>query len=130
MVRPGREPLSGPIEADESCLGGRRPGRTGRGAHGKTVVAGAVETSPGPRKKRRLGRLRLAAVADASAKSLEGFLDANTLKPLGTTTDGWRGYAGLKAKGYSHKPLTIDRSQGDAAPHLPAIHLVFGLAKR
>ena len=46
------------------------------------------------------------------------------------TTDGWSGYLGLEAAGYSHEPVNLAASAGDAADRLPAIHLVFGLAKR
>ena len=46
------------------------------------------------------------------------------------STDGWSGYAGLAAAGYRHEPLNLSASWGDAALRLPAIHLVFGLAKR
>jgi transposase-like protein len=130
MVRPERTPLSDRIEADETLVGGAQPGRTGRGAAGKTVVAGAVETGRGQRRGRRLGRLRLAAVPDASATSLEGFIDRNLAKPATVTTDGWSGYQGLAAKGYDHEAINLSRSWGDAALRLPAIHLVFGLAKR
>ncbi len=130
MVRPDRTPLSGPVEADESLVGGRRSGPPGRGAAGKTVVAGAIEAAPGKGNKRRLGRLRLAAVADASAASLEGFLDANVLKSATVTTDGWSGYGGLEAKGYSHEAIAVSAGWGDAALRLPAIHLVFSHVKR
>src|SRR5512132_2810306 len=44
MVRPGREPLTERVEADETLLGGPRVGKPGRGAKGKIVVAGAVES--------------------------------------------------------------------------------------
>jgi len=47
MVRPGREKLSGDVEVDETSIGGVKPGKRGRGAAGKTLVAVAVErTSP------------------------------------------------------------------------------------
>jgi hypothetical protein len=59
MVRPGREPLREQIEADETYLRGTELGKRGRAAGGKTVVAGAVGRG------RHLGRLRLAAPADA-----------------------------------------------------------------
>jgi transposase-like protein len=130
MVRPGREPLAERIEADETYVGGAKPGRPGRGAAGKSVVAGAVETGRGKARGRRLGRLRLAALPDAAANSLEGFLAANVAKPAAVATDGWAGYAGLAAKGYRHEPVNLRTSWGDAALRLPAIHLVFGLAKR
>jgi transposase-like protein len=130
MVRPDRKPLTERVEADETYLGGAKPGRPGRGAAGKALVAGAVETARGKARGRRLGRLRLALVPDAGAKSLEGFLTANVAMPAAVATDGWSGYAGLATAGYSHEPLNLSTSWGDAALRLPAIHLVFGLAKR
>jgi transposase-like protein len=130
MVVPGRQPLGHRVEADETLVGGARPGKPGRGAAGKTVVAGAVESRRGQSRGRRLGRLRLQAVRDASASSLVGFLDQNVLRTALVATDGWSGYRGLEAEGYAHEPIPLARSWGDAALRLPAIHLVFGLAKR
>jgi transposase-like protein len=130
MVRPARERLSERVEADETYVGGPKPGRPGRGAAGKIKVAGAVETGRGQVRGRRLGRLRLAVVSDVSARSLEGFLGQNVAKPASVVTDGWSGYAGLDAAGYAHEPLNLSATWGDAALRLPAIHLVFGLAKR
>jgi transposase-like protein len=130
MVVPGRKPLSDRVEADETLVGGPRPGKPGRGAAGKTAVAGAVESGRGKARGRRLGRLRLQAVRDASASSLVGFLGQNVLRPAEVATDGWSGYRGLAAAGYTHAPINLSRSWGDAALRLPAIHLVFGLAKR
>lgn len=130
MVRPDRQKLRDRVEADETYLGGARPGRRGRGAAGKALVAGAVEAGRGKAKGRRLGRLRLARLPDAGATSLEGFLAANVAKPAAVATDGWAGYAGLSAEGYRHEPVNLSASWGDAVLRLPAIHLVFGLAKR
>ena len=42
MVLPGRELLAGTVEIDESYVGGARPGKRGRGAQGKAIVAIAV----------------------------------------------------------------------------------------
>jgi transposase-like protein len=130
MVAPHRTPLRARVEADETYVGGPRPGQPGRGAGGKIKVAGAVEAGRGQARGRRLGRLRLAVVPDVSARSLEGFLAAAVAKPAIVATDGWSGYGGLAAKGYAHEPLYLAASWGDAALRLPAIHLVFGLAKR
>ena len=106
MVRPEREPLAGRVEADETYVGGPRPGKRGRGAAGKTLVAGAVEAGRGEARGRRLGRLRLAPLADASAESLDAFLAAHVAKPATVATDGWRGYLGLPAEGYDHEPVS------------------------
>ncbi len=119
MVVPGRKPLSDRVEADETLVGGRRPGRPGRGASGKTVVAGAVESRRGRAPGRRLGRLRLQAVRDASASSLVGFLGRNVSSPAQVATDGWSGYRGLEAEGYVHEPIPLAGSWGDAALRLP-----------
>jgi hypothetical protein len=73
MVRPERTPLAARVEADETYVGGPKPGKPGRGAAGKTKLAGAVECRRGEAKGRRLGRLRLAVVADVSARSLKDF---------------------------------------------------------
>ena len=130
MVRPDREPLTERVEADETHVGGPKPGKRGRGAAGKALVAGAVETGRGKARGRRLGRLRLAMLPDASAARLEGFLAAQVAVPAAVATDGWPGYGGLPAKGYGHEPISLSASWGDAALRLPAIHLVFSLAKR
>ena len=110
MVRPGRRPLSERVEADETYVGGARPGRPGRGAAGKALVAGAVEAGRGKARGRRLGRLRLARLPDAGATSLEGFLAANVAKPAAVATDGWAGYADLPAQGYHHEPINFSTS--------------------
>jgi transposase-like protein len=130
VVRPERTLPSARVETDETYVGGPRPGTPGRGAAGKVKVAGAVETGRGQGRGRRLGRLRLAVVPDVSAQSLEGFLGQNVARPATVATDGWSGYRGLAAAGYGHEPLNLSASWGDAALRLPAIHLVFGLAKR
>jgi hypothetical protein len=88
MLRPERKPLARQVEADETYVGAPRPGKPGRGAAGQALVAGAVETGRGKAKGRRLGRLRLARLPDASATSLEGFLAANRARPATVATDG------------------------------------------
>jgi transposase-like protein len=130
MVRPNRAPLAGRVEADETYVGGPRPGKRGRLAAGKTLVAGAVEAGRGKARGRRLGRLRLAAVPAASAAGLGEFLGAAVAAPATVATDGWGGYRGLPAKGYDHEPVDLSASWGDAVLRLPGIHLVFSLAKR
>jgi transposase-like protein len=150
MIRPRRDPLQERVEVDETHVGGARLGKPGRGAAGKTVVVGAVEAKPGKGRKRRLGRPRLQAISDSSAASLEDFIAADTAKPITVTTDGWAGYRRLETEGYGHEPINLSRSlrgllaapasqigsmaswpsMGDASLRLPAIHLVFSLAKR
>lgn len=97
MVRPGRDKLFGQVEADETYIGGERPGRVGRGALGKVIVAGAVEI-----RGKAANRVRLQVIHDASGASLIPFL-TNCVE-LGSTiiTDDWLGYSQVKQAGYVH----------------------------
>src|SRR3954453_21218531 len=126
--RRGRRDLRRWAATRQTRAGGGRqePGRRCRGGPGKTLVAGPV--GAGQAGGRRLGRLRLAVVPDASAASLEGFLGAAVATPTAVATDGWSGYAGLAGAGYGHEPVAPGAP--DAALRLPGIHLVFGLVKR
>ena len=61
MVSPGRDQLTGTVEADETFIGGIKPGKRGRGAVGKTLVA--VADSPLRRPPCPTGPFRLASRA-------------------------------------------------------------------
>jgi hypothetical protein len=75
MVRPGRDRLSGIVEVDETFIGGEKSGKRGRGATGKELVVIAVQKDG-----KKLGRIRLQPVADASGKSLENAIQ-NHIEP-------------------------------------------------
>jgi ISXO2-like transposase domain/Transposase zinc-ribbon domain len=126
MVDPGREPLAGLVEVDESSIPfrgkdgptGRRPGRS---HDGKLLIAGAVEIrGKGP------GRARLAVIGDYSAATLGAFVACNVADGSTVVSDGWSGYAKLKE--VKHDPRVV----GDAPAHqvLPWVHRVFANAKR
>jgi len=98
MVRPGRDQLDGVIEMDETYVGGEKPGKRGRGALGKALVAVAVEDKG----RAGMGRIRLAVIPDASQASLTAFA-AQTVVPSSTIrTDDWSGYSTLPEFGYQH----------------------------
>jgi len=125
MVAPGRAPLAGLVEVDETTIPCRAkdepPGRGGRSHRGKRLLAGAVESRTGGP-----GRARLAAIADFSTNSLHAFLrDHVTLGATGKT-DGWSAYPG--APDLAHDPHTI----GPMAAHLvlPWVHRLFANLKR
>ena len=125
MVAPGRQPLAGLVEVDETAISCRSKsdppaGGSGRSHQGKLLVAGAVEV-----RDDRPGRLRLAAVADFSADSLHTFLNANLAAGATAKTDGWSGYPG--APDLTHEPHVV----GPMAAHivLPWVHRVFSNLK-
>ena len=123
MVRPGRDRLSGRIEVDETYIGGVRPGKRGRGALGKSLVVIAVEKDG-----KRIGRIRLVRVPDASAESLEEAVRQSIIPGSVISTDAWKGYGRLISHGYNHDVVRKTAEVGDNL--LPHCHRVAALLKR
>lgn len=123
MVRPDRDRLSGIIEVDETYLGGGKPGKRGRGATGKALVVIAAQKDG-----KRIGRIRLHRVPNASAGSLESALKASIEAGSIVRTDAWVGYSGLSELGYAHHIVREGADVGDNL--LPKAHLVASLLKR
>ncbi|MDR2617926.1 MAG: IS1595 family transposase, partial [Treponema sp.] len=122
MVRPGREKLSGKIEVDEAYFGGPESGgKRGRGTENKVLAVIAVEINEG-----KVGRMRIAIIQDLSSASLHGFIEDTVEQGSIIITDGWRGYNGISAKGYSHETITA----GEQDVLLPHIHTIISLIKR
>ena len=126
LVRPGRELLSGNVEADETLIGGpSAPGTPGgRTPNEKTLVAVAVERIT----PKGFGRCRMTIIKDASTSSLQTFLK-DTVEPGSTViTDGWWPYRAATENLFSHQR----RVAPGALSHqlLPGVHRVSSLAKR
>ena len=119
----GEPPLTGHVEADETYVGGRRPGKPGRGAAGKSIVFGILE--------RNGGEMYSAVVADASRKSLIPHITRHVPKGTRISTDEWAPYRVLAALGYSHD--TVDHSakqwvRGDS--HVNTLEAFWSMLKR
>ena len=125
MVRPGRDLLSGTVEADETYVGGPEEGTQGRETENKVIVAVAAEKSG-----RGLGRIRLRHIKDVSANSLLPFIQSAVAPGSTVHTDGWKGYAGLARAGYQHQVTVIRGGSEPAHELMPRVHLVASLLKR
>lgn len=119
-----REPLSGRVEVDETFFGGPQPGKTGRGARGKVLVAGAIEVS-----ESGWGRARMAVIPNASRDALQAFVVSNIAPGSTVITDAWKSYPPA-LNGYNHEPMNVSASGLPAHESLPAIHRIFSLVKR
>jgi len=97
--REGRALLSGEIELDEAYFGGRRKGRRGRGAAGKSVVFGLLE---------RQGRVYTKVVDGISAPVLMDIIRRKTRKGSVYYSDSFTSYRSLKRYG---KHLTIQHTK-------------------
>lgn len=124
MVRPGRDNLSGVIEVDETYIVGLEEGLRGRGAGNKALVIIATQMV----EKRKIGRIRMMKIPDASSESLHGFI-GSAIEPGSTViTDAWTGYSGLD--GYHHKVINTSKRKKNASDLLPGVHRIASLLKR
>ena len=125
MVNPNRIKLSGTVEVDEAYIGGKETGgKTGRGTENKILIAVAIELHD----KRKLGRVRLSIVPDASKKSLQGFIKNNIEKGSTIVSDAWKSYSSLPAEGYEH--IIHAKKEESEEGLLPHVHLIISLLKR
>ncbi len=124
LVVPSREKLKGEIEVDETYVGGKRKGKRGRGAEGKSLVIIGVELVG-----KKTGRTRLSKIPDASGNSLENFIKSNIEPGSLIITDDWNGYNGIRKSGYKHK-IETKTCLLDDEELLPNVHRVASLIKR
>lgn len=126
MHQSGRDRLLDRVEMDETFICGDRHGTFGRGAAGKTLVAGAIE-----RRGTGFGRARLQTIPDASSARLAGFIRTHVSAGATLITDGWPPYPpAAAAAGVAIKVHNIKASGQPAHPSLPGVHLVFSLTKQ
>lgn len=124
MIIPGREKLSGVVEVDETYVGGKHPGKRGRGAEGKVLVVIGVEKTSWA-----TGRVRMARIPSPSRRHLEKFILENVVPGSMVVTDGLSSYKGLATLGYEHavEDETYSFDEGDI---LPNVHRIASLLKR
>jgi transposase-like protein len=124
-VRSERGLLSGTVEVDETYVGGEEAGVGGRQLVGKALVAIAVELDG-----KKVGRIRLRHVPDASGHSLVGFITESVTKGSKVHTDDWNGYNGVQSAGYLHRITPVRGDHERALKFFPHVHLVASLLKR
>ena len=135
--RDARYRLAGLVEMGESFFG--PPGeRRGRGSERKTTVLCAVSLYRDSKGQERPGFARMTVVADASAETVEDFLEKmgcgsateegrELMKAI--RTDGWKSYGkAAKSKGLEHCRVVL-RNPKDAGRLLPWVHRVIVNAK-
>ncbi|MCK4604814.1 MAG: IS1595 family transposase [Deltaproteobacteria bacterium] len=125
MVRPDRDRLFGPVEVDESYVGGEEAGVHGRQTIKKAIVAIAVEM-----KKHGFGRIRLRNIPSVSGNNLTSFVSDVVQPGAVVQTDGWKGYSQLQSLGFIHEITVLSDSPDPAHVLMPGVHRVAALLKR
>ena len=121
----GNSPLgggSGDVEIDETYIGGKRPGKRGRGADGKTAVVGMVE---------RQGRVYAIAVPRVDKLTILPMIRANVDKSATIHTDEFQVYNSLTRLGFIHQRVwhgAKEYARGDV--HTNTIEGFWSLFKR
>ena len=92
--------LSGVVEVDETYIGGRRKGKRGRGAAGKSPVVGFVS---------RGGDTFAQKIQDVSSRSLHKVIAERIMRGATLITDEWRGYNGISALGYTRRIIKHEK---------------------
>lgn len=89
----GFEILQGHVEVDEAYVGGKRSGKRGRGAAGKTIVVGMKE---------RGGRIVTVTAPDVKKATLRGIVNTHVRQGATVSTDELMSYGLLEPDGFKH----------------------------
>ena len=87
-------PMSGEVEVDETYIGGRKRGKRGRGAEGKSIVFGLAQ---------RKGDISATVTPDLKRDTLYPIIKEHVIPDSMVYTDEYRIYDRLKGHGYNHK---------------------------
>lgn len=117
--------LQGLVEVDECYVGGKEPGRIGRGVETKTPVAIGMEL----RKDGKPGHMAMQSIPRVDAVSLRKFAESKIAKGATLKTDGWGSYKSVAKSGYRHKVI-VTGGGPKAVAKFPWLHTFIGNMKR
>ena len=104
--------FGGEIEVDESYLGGKRKGKRGRGAAGKTPVFGLLK---------RGGRVYTKIIIDASSKTLIPIIKRKVVPDSIVYWDCWKAYNVLDVSDFKHFSINHSKLFADKKNHINGI---------
>lgn len=110
------------IECDDAYIGGKKPGKRGRGAKGKKPIVVAVEN-----KGNKAGFVAMEAVENLCGKEIKRFLDRHLEKGQPVRTDAFRAM-NIINETYKHEKKVAPAQEG--ASWLPLVHIVIGNLKK
>ena len=115
------EYLNGEIEVDESYFGGRRKGKRGRGAGGKTPVFGLLK---------RGGKVYTKIIPDAKGATLMPIIQEKVIPDSIVYSDSWRGYNVLDVSEFRHYRINHSKLFAAGQNHINGIENFWNQAKR
>jgi len=109
------------VELDDTYVGGKKPGKRGRGAGGKKAVLVAVEN-----KGKGAGFVAMKAVDSVSGEEIQKFLKHNLGEQINVRTDA---LPAMNAVGKAHIHEKKVTPPEEASTWLPLVHIVIGNMK-
>ena len=109
------------IEFDDALVGGKKPGKRGRGASGKKPILVAVE-----KRGKHGGFMAAAAVEEISKESVRDFLNRHLKPGQEVRTDA---FPALNSTSEDHKHQKKVTPPKEAGKWLPLVHIVIGNLK-
>ena len=109
------------IELDDTFVGGRRPGKRGRGAEGKKPVLVAVE-----HRDKAAGFVAMKAVESVSGEEIDSFLKQHLISGRQVRTDAFPAMNIIEQSHQHEKRVTPPQQ---ASTWLPLVHIVIGNMK-
>jgi len=113
--------FGGEIEVDESYFGGKRKGKRGRGAAGKTPVFGLLK---------RGGKVYTKIIPDTSSETLMPIIKRKVIPDSIVYSDSWRAYNALDISGFHHFRINHSELFADQKNHINGIENFWNQAKR
>jgi transposase len=109
------------VEADESCFGGKRKGKRGRGAAGKVPVFGLLK---------RGGKVFTAVISDVKKDTLLSIIKEKVVPDSIVYTDALPSYNALDVSEFTHRRINHSTSFVDKVNHINGIENFWNQAKR
>jgi len=122
LMSENTNPLNGQIEVDETYIGGKRTGKRGRGALGKTTVVGLTE---------RQGKTIAKVIPDVKARTLLPMIWKNVSQNSTIFTDELPSYNHICKLGYTHQVVQHAAKQYvSGVAHVNTIESLWSTIKR
>lgn len=114
--------FDGIVEVDETYVGGKRPGRPGRGSANKVPVVGM--------KERTSGHVRMQAIKNVSGRTLAEFIRDHAKPGAEVHTDSFCSYRWLDSSEYAHRAVNHRKTYVDGPVHVNGVENIWSLLKR
>jgi transposase-like protein len=125
LEREADKPLRGRVEMDDAYIGGKRKGKRGRGAAGKTPFIAAVETTDEGKPQ----RMKLSPVSGFTKQAVSRVAHAVLAGDCTVVTDSLSCFSAVARQGITHNPLRTSANKSVQDSTFKWVNTVLGNVK-